>query len=83
MSNESERSYKHLATRRARTVGRTRPTLALSVAVGLFALSGCDSSNGAADRTASGVSQQSAATDGAKVATTRTADISVESSVAT
>jgi hypothetical protein len=86
MINESERPHQHIAMRRERQVGRTRSALALSVAVGLFVLSGCasDSSKDAADTAVSGVSQQSAATDGAEVATTApTADTSVESSVAT
>ena len=86
MKNESESSHEHIATRRARTVGRTRSALALSIAVGLFVLNGCgsDSSKDAADSASSIASQQSAATDQAEIATNAsTIDISVESSVVT
>lgn len=71
MNNQCESLHEPIASRRARTVIRTRSALALSVAVGLFAVSGCgsDSTKSGAD---SAASVPSAATE---------VDVSVQSSV--
>jgi hypothetical protein len=80
MTKQSESSHDHVATRRHRQITPKRSSVALFVAVGLFALSGCgsDPSKDAAD------AADTAAPDDAAVATTtKPTDIGVESPVAT